>query len=343
MQALATLVVFGSLLTSCAHPEPSIAFTQIPPYAEGSSDSSTSSAGRASNVRPGQSIVLYAKSGAWWVQPFATHPFTAVQGNSTWSNRTHPGNAYAALLVAAGYHPSLKTDILPEKGGPVLAVATAESAGWTRPAGKTVLFGGYEWQVREIQGDPGGSKNLYSRENAWTDRMGWLHLQIAGRPDHWTSAEVSIPRSLGYGTYRYVVRDLSQLEASAVFTMMIADESGPYREMDIEISKWGNDSARNGQFVIQPNQIPAKTNQYQAPAGTATYILRWTAGRAAFKVFHGAIANWESAAVREHVFTSGVPSPGNEAVHFNMYVFGPTSNPLRRGNEVIVEAFDYLP
>ena len=45
-----------------------------------------------------------------------------------------------------------------------------------------------------------------------------------------------------------------------------------------------------------------------------------------------------------HVFTSGVPSPGNEAVHLNFYVFDNRRSALRHGVEVaILEKFEYLP
>jgi hypothetical protein len=72
-------------------------------------------------------------------------------------------------------------------------------------------------------------------------------------------------------------------------------------------------------------------------------MLRWEPGRASFKAFRGSTSTWESSAVGEHVFTSGVPPPGNESIHMNLYVFGNTSNPLRHGAEVIIEKFEYLP
>jgi hypothetical protein len=47
--------------------------------------------------------------------------------------------------------------------------------------------------------------------------------------------------------------------------------------------------------------------------------------------------------VDEHTFTSGVPSPNNEAVHMNLYVFDNKGNPMRRDCEVVIEKFEYLP
>jgi hypothetical protein len=323
--------------------EPSILFTTLPEYTEGGSDKLDVIAGRVMNMRAGQSIVIYAKSGEWWIQPLASQPFTAVKPDSTWTTRTHGGSAYAALLVASGYHPRIKADVLPEKGGEILAVAKVETTSPVHRPGKELLFGGYSWRVRQGDGDPGGTSNHYESANAWTDPHGLLHLQIAGNKDRWTSAEVNLARSLGYGTYRFVVRDLSQLEPSGVFSMQVADDSGPAREMDIEISHWGEPTSRNGQFVIQPYHVPANTIQFDTPAGAVTFMLRWTPGRAAFRVYRGVESRWESRAVREHLFTSGIPLSGGESVRFNLYVFGHNSNPLRQGSEVIVESFDYLP
>jgi len=335
------------LLAGCslfpAAVEPSIKFTKLPAYGAGSFERLDTIEGVATGVHPGERVVLYARSGVWWIQPFAAKPFTEVQADSVWKNRTHPGSAYAALLVKEGFHPGLRIDALPEKGDGVLAVATAEATVLPRPPGKTLEFGGYEWQIRQTPNDPGGTRNYYNPENAWTDASGLLHLRIAGHPGHWTSAEVNLRRSLGYGSYRFVVRDLSHLEPAAVFTMLTWDDGGPSREMDIEVSQWGETTTRNGQFVIQPYHVPANTVQFQAPPGTVTFVLRWSPGRAAFKAFRGAVSRWDSPAVREHVFTSGVPAPGNESVHLNFYVFGNTSHPLRQGSEVIVEKFEYLP
>jgi hypothetical protein len=338
-----SLVVLSSCALSKAPIEPTVVFTKLPPAGDGSSEALVSIEGRVTGGKPGQQIVIYASGGEWWVQPFATAPFTAIQPDATWKGRTHPGSSYAALLVEAGFHPSLRSGALPQKGGAVLAIATAKGLELGRTAAKALVFAGYEWQIRETAYEPGGSRNDYDPSNAWTDRNGLLHLRIAGTPGHWTSAEVTLSRSLGYGSYRFVIRDVSHLEPAAVFTMMTWDAEGPSRAMDIEISKWGETNTRNAQFVIQPYYIPANTIQFEAPAGPATFMMRWVPGQAAFKAFRGAVSRWESSAVGEHVFTSAVPAAGNETIHMNLYVFSNPNNPLRHGTEVIIESFEYLP
>ena len=79
--------------------------------------------GRVTGARPGQQIVLFARSGAWYVQPFTDQPFTEIQPDSKWRNSTHLGTEYAALLVEPGYLPPARTDVLPDKSATIVAVA----------------------------------------------------------------------------------------------------------------------------------------------------------------------------------------------------------------------------
>jgi hypothetical protein len=323
--------------------EPSIEFTKVPPAGEGSPEKLDAIEGRAAGARAGQRIVLFARSGVWWVQPLQDQPFTAIGKDSRWKTSTHPGSAYAALLVDSGYHAPLTIDTLPQKGGSVRAVASVEGPKLARPVTKTLEFSGYEWQIRQTASDHGGTKNEYDAGNAWTDQNGFLHLRIAGQPDHWTSAEVSLTRSLGYGSYRFLVRDVSHLEPATVFSMLTWDDGGPPREMDMEVSRWGEPASKNAQYVVQPYYVPANTVRFTVPAGPVTYVLRWEGGRAAFKTVRGPASSEDSGVIAEHVFTSGVPSPGSETIHMNLYVYNNKRNPLRHASEVIIEKFEYLP
>jgi hypothetical protein len=130
-----------------------------------------------------------------------------------------------------------------------------------------------------------------------------------------------------------------------VFTMFTYEQQdGPSREMDIEVSKWGESNAtRNGQFVVQPFHVPANTVQFQVPSGRVTFMLRWMPGKAWFKAFRDGVSRWDSKAFAEHAFTSGIPAPGNETIHLNLYIFETNNNSLRHGTEVVVEQFEYLP
>jgi hypothetical protein len=233
--------------------------------------------------------------------------------------------------------------VLPKKGGPILAVATAEGAMLAPPAVKTLHFSGYEWKIRQTASDPGGSRNYYEPANAWTDEHGFLHLRISRRADEWQSAEVSLSHSLGYGSYRFVVRDVSSLEPAAIFSISTWDDAGPSREMDIEIGRWGERTGKNAQYVVQPYYVPANTVRFETPPGIVEYSFRWEPGRVSFQSVRGVGSRGGSNLIAKHIFTSGVPSPGNEAIHLNHYVFTSTRSPLQNGSEVVIEKFEYLP
>jgi len=333
------------LLDACQRgiSKPAIEFTQLPPAGQGSGDILHTIGGRVTGARPGQRIVLFARSGVWWVQPLAEQPFTEIQRDSTWKNSTHPGSAYAALLVDPGYSPPLTVNVLPQTGGAVRAVATVEGPTLAQPAHKTLHFSGYEWEIRQTAGNPQGSRNLYNPANAWVDPRGFLHLRIAKNATGWTSAEVDLPRSLGYGSYRFIVQDISQLEPAGVLNISTWDDLGPYREMDIEISRWGELTGKNAQYVVQPYYIPANVVRFMAPKGPLAYSFVWEPGRVSFTTIRGSAPSSKSEVVAAHVFTSGIPSPGSESVGMNLYVFDNKRSPLHHEVEVIVEKFEYLP
>ena len=262
--------------------QPSIEFSRVPQSDNGGRDKHDVIEGRVLGGRPGQQIVLYARSGPWWIQPLISQPFTKIQ-ESKWTNETHLGTEYAALLVEPGYRPPPTTDVLPGPGGAVAAVAIVK--GQKLPPSPSLHFSGHEWRVRDAPSDRGG-RNLYDPRNAFTDEKGALHLRIVKASGQWLCAEITLMRSLGYGTYSFTVRDTSHLEPAAVFGMFTWDYAGAdqnHREMDIEVSRWGDPASENAQYVIQPFYIPRNVVRFAAPAGLLTYSFRWEEGRTSFR------------------------------------------------------------
>ena len=352
----ALALAIGTALIGCggrnAPQPPSIEFTTIPEASEGGPDKVVPIGGRVSGVRSGQRLVLFAKSGVWWVQPLVNEPFTSIQPDSSWQTKTHLGLEYGALLVDESYQPPPTLDRLPAPGGAIIAVATVAGRASATLAARTISFAGYDWEVRQTVSDRGGLLNHYDPKNAWVDEQGRLHLKIEkrerveGAASPWSCAEVILKRSLGYGTYVVVVRDTSHLEPSAVLSVITWDPSAAdpsHREMGIELTKWGDADSKNAQFVVQPYYVPTNVSRFDVPAGMLAHSLRWEPGRASFRTQRGDSATASSAVVAEHQFTSGVPTPGGEAIRMALYVFGYPKAPLTRGTEVIIEKFMYLP
>jgi signal transduction histidine kinase len=108
---------------------PSVEFTRVPRAGPGGPNTPLDTIeGRVVGARPGQRVVVFARSGAWWVQPFADQPFTSIGPDSRWKSRTHSGTEYAALLVEPGYEPPATMDALPSAHGAVVALAVTEGA-----------------------------------------------------------------------------------------------------------------------------------------------------------------------------------------------------------------------
>ena len=348
---LIVLLATCTLLSACRGPqaviEPSIEFSRLPKADDGGSESRAIIEGRVTGARPGQQIVLFARSGAglWWVQPFTNQPYTAIQTESRWENSTHLGTEYAALLVEPGYRPPETTDKLPGKGGEVVAVVTAKGEASRRPVSRTLHFSGYEWEIRGLPSSRGGTANTYDPANAWTDENGWLHLRIAQGLGQWTCAEANLTRSLGYGSYLFQVRDVSQLAPAAAMSMFTWDDSPTdpeHRELDIEVSRWGDPANKNTQYVVQPYYVPANVVRFVSPSGPLTYSFRWEPGRVSFRTVPKSSGGLE-VPFFESAFTSGVPMPGSESVHIDLYVYGRGKVALSEESEVVIEKFEYLP
>jgi signal transduction histidine kinase len=128
LDCLGTAVLVGTIWTAAGEARgqerrPSVEFSRVPQDDPGGPSRLGRVEGRAAGARPGQSIVLYAHSGAWYVQPFADRRFTAIGPDGRWASETHLGTEFAALLVDPHYQPASMLAVIPDVGGGVVAVA----------------------------------------------------------------------------------------------------------------------------------------------------------------------------------------------------------------------------
>jgi signal transduction histidine kinase len=162
---IALAVVICILLSGCGAREsantlahPTIEFTNVPMAAAGDAEYTSRISGRVIGAQSGQRIILYSKAGTtWWVQPFVDDAFTKIRPNARWSNSTHPGTEYAALLVGSDFQPPLTTQVLPTAGVVTFAVIHGEPAFWHRwwfpfvcvIAGVLTIFGFHRMQLHQ--------------------------------------------------------------------------------------------------------------------------------------------------------------------------------------------------
>jgi signal transduction histidine kinase len=151
------------LLCGCAirSNDPSIEIIDIPPANKGGGRELDTIKGRVNDAQGNHVVVLYARSGAWYVQPYADQPFTQIGSDSSWSNQTHLGTEYAALLVERDYEPAPLTITLPTAGNGVIAVAVVDGrppfwrTWWFRLSlallGLFALLALYRWRVHQLR------------------------------------------------------------------------------------------------------------------------------------------------------------------------------------------------
>ena len=226
---------------------------------------------------------------------------------------THLGEECAALLVEPSYSPPQSTEVLPATGGTIAAVAIVkgQTADPSSPL-KMIHFSGYDWLARDLLSYRGGSMNSFDPAKAWTDENGALHLRVTKNQDGWSCAEVQLTHSLGYGTYVFVVRDISHLESPVVLSLFTWDGMGTdlnRQELDIEMSQWGVPNGENAQYVVQPYYLPTNVVRFNAPAGVLTHAFRWEPRQVTFTTYAGAQLTGRANPLNQHVFTAHVPVP----------------------------------
>jgi len=328
--------------------KPGIEFTQIPrAVVVGGPEDLDHINGRVADGVPGAQVVVYARSeGTWWIQPFRSRAFTKVGSDGGWSNFTHLGTDYAALLVTRGFEPPAKINDLPSLNSDILAVATTKGSSAKPEDPPSIHFSGYVWRVRSGAGDAEGEPCNYESSNAWVDDQGYLHLLMGQEAGQYVCAGVSLTRSLGYGTYRFVVADSAHLPLSALFSMLICpDREDPDDRTGFAIllSKWGKEkSPRNADFVLQPYYIPGNTSRFTVPAGPVTHVIRWEPGGAVFDSAAGVSAK-PTGNMMNHTFKSGVPVPSTETVKLDFHDFHHFQNGVHHPVEIVVQKFEYLP
>ena len=307
--------------------------------------------GRVLGHHKGRHVVLYALSGGrWWVQPFAYAPFTAIDDTGVWSARTHLGTEYAVLVTSEGFQPSSVLDSLPSGERGVEAIATRSGTRLNNaPAApvtsaRPLRFSGYDWEIRNVPGDYSAKTSVYTPQNVSLDDRGSMHLRVLRAGNTWTCAEVHTTRALGYGTYRFHVKNLGQLEPAAMFsTFTYAEDVSDkdHREMDMHVTRYGDTINKSAEYVVQPYFVPANVYRFDIPSGPLTTEMEWSPDSARFTSWKG--VSTEGKPIASWNFTTGVPDAESGHVYINLCVYGYARIPPQNEVEVVVDQFEFFP
>ncbi len=227
------------------------------------------------------------------------------------------------------------------------------------PGASTLNFSGYTWNVRTgIAQAPG--PNNWSRNNAWVDSEGKLHLKITynSTDSRWECAEVSTVRTLGFGKYEWTVEgkidQLNQDVVLGMFNYLSASKAKTKKagEIDIEFSKWGIPTlAKSGSFTVWPPNNTKITNWSTSfaitSANTTTstrHSFTWRSNSVSFQSLDGMGKTIATANYSPSKYTTSIPQLAAPAI-INLWIFRGISNTLPKDQsvEVIISKFAFTP
>lgn len=224
----------------------------------------------------------------------------------------------------------------------------------TLPNWKTLSFSGYIWRVKTSETLVGPGPNYFSdsSENVWVDELGQLHLRITQEGGPWYCPEVVTEKSFGYGTYRfYVASGVDQLNEHVVLGLFTWDDDPAYyhREIDIEISRWGQVTNENAQFVVQPYYNDGNMRRFTVQLNGSDLFcsFEWRRESIFFQSGYG----YNDSTFSENGFIieswqytgQDIPPPGHENARINVWLFNGVPPSDGQEVEVVIRKFEFIP
>jgi hypothetical protein len=293
----------------------------------------------------------------WWTKPLDVSPLTYIQPDGTWTCLIVTGGAdeYATEIVAFLVP---KTDSPPVMSGGQCLPAGLYAYPYAKAVRYQVIeFANCDWLIKRAHAPVGPGPNYFSDspENVRVDEGGSLHLQVLPQADQWHCAEVIADRSLGYGRYSFTVTSgIAGLDPQIVLGFFTWEDCVPqyhYREIDVEVSRWGEAAGPNTQFVVQPAETPGNRHRFEvdpsaAPGGVTTHEFIWETGRVDFRSYRGGFALDPAAGdlLESWSYTGpDVPPPGQENLRLNLWLMSGQPPTDGRSAEVVIGDVTYLP
>jgi hypothetical protein len=258
-------------------------------------------------------------------------------------DRNHAVAVGARDDTPAAYDPDDGEDV----GRPQQPQPTAQPDGR-----RAIEFAGYAWRVRAASELQGPGPNYFSEgpDHVWVDEAGQLHLRVAPDADgRWQAAEIASEKTLGYGTYQFVVSSrLDDLDPNVVLGLFTwsDDPAQDHREVDVEFGRFGQQARPIGRYTRQPYTEPDNVYFFEQPSSsTTTQRIDWRPDQLTLSSWD---AGPESAddpdhAIARHTFTGTVPDPGDAKVHLNLWLDAGRAPTDGQPVEIVIRDFSFSP
>lgn len=243
----------------------------------------------------------------------------------------------------------------------VNARATSISASPTTSSGvdgeyydRIIRFSGQAWKVKSSNKTVGPGPNYFSNspESVWVDESGQLHLKLISKDGRWYCAEVVTTEPLGYGSYQFkILSGAASLDKYAVLGLFTWDTTAPqfnYREIDIELSRWGEDAGLNAQFVVQPWDHSGNRHRFaiDPQADSSTHIFVWSPKSVQFLSFLGGVQSPDPNNIVAQWFYTGTdvpPAGGSTNARVNLWLISGHPPSDGREIEIVLSSFEFIP
>ncbi len=213
---------------------------------------------------------------------------------------------------------------------------------------RTVDFSGYTWAVKNVSlGGPGPNRWSDSTDSVWVDVDGKLHLKVRQIAGQWYSSEVTMLQSLGHGRYEFMLETNTEAYDPGIVAGLFTYRNDT-EEIDIELTRFGNPSARTGWYNIQPHFHAGnqETFDLNLTGDFSTHRFDWAADAIDFRSLHGhyteppntgfIINEWNYAG-------ADIPPDLDEKVHINLWQFQGLAPGNGLEHELIIKSFTFTP
>lgn len=232
----------------------------------------------------------------------------------------------------------------------------------TPVAKRTLDFSGYEWNIKAHNRPLGPGPNYFSAsaDTVRVDESGRLRVHIREKNGRWLCGEVICTESLGYGIYLFrITADVASFHPNVVaglFTWHDGDDRNR-REIDIELSKWGDPAAKKPfQYVVQPAAMPGHLYRFALPPDRkeTTHVIEWRRGTIIFYSFPFHLELQERPQGTELTdlleqlsgvrweYKGPIPVPDAAKIRINFYLFGGQAPVDAAEQELIVDSFQFF-
>ena len=265
-------------------------------------------------------------------------------------------NAQATAIIA-GTQQAMDAQATPVIASPtaltgVLPTASPDIAG--ESFDRIIRFSGQEWRVKSSNTPVGPGPNYFSNspESVWVDESGQLHLKLIHKDDRWYCAEVVTAEPLGYGSYQFKIsKGAAGLDKNAVLGLFTWDTTAPQfhnREIDIELSRWGEEQGLNTQFVVQPWDRSGNRHRFaiDPQVDSSTQLFVWSPDNVQFLSFVGSAQSPLPNDILEQWSYTGSDTPpagGPTNARINLWLL--SGQPPSDGNEIeiVLVSFVFIP